>query len=69
MKIYKQPKFHPAKCPCCGTVFEIEDNDTIRAEYEKDFFENYSMVRLYAECPICQCDEVPLEKEGMIGRY
>lgn len=69
MKILREPKFLPAKCPCCGTVFEIEAGDEVAARYGKFANGEIYCDGLEAECPICQFDEVPLKTDGMKERY
>lgn len=69
MKILREPNFLPAKCPCCGTVFQVEQGDEINSRYGKLGTGEIYCDGLEAECPICHFDEVPLKSDGMIQRY
>ena len=67
MKIIMQPKFHPAKCPCCGTVFEIEKGDQVDCSYAQTYGGEINSVDFIAECPVCSFDRVPIKTGGMIA--
>lgn len=64
MKILQEPNFLPAKCPCCGTVFEVEEGDEIGAKCMRYGNNEIFCECLVAECPICHFSEVPLPYNG-----
>ena len=64
MKILIKPHFLNAKCPCCRTVFELEEGDKVSARYGRTPTNEIYCDGLEAECPICQFDEVPINYDG-----
>lgn len=67
MQIIKQPIFKPCECEICGTLFKLEADDEIHAQYRETAF-GFEDKTLYAICPVCGFQYVPLKQEGFICR-